>query len=99
MKEKDLMPLIEKLSKNIPFEIKVTETIAFIINEKFGYTDDDEPFRDTAKKIVGYLEGLIGEIKRTEPQTIKFSCSDWEGDTAVSSATVCKKCGREKWEH
>ena len=50
----------------------------------------DKSFRDIDKDF---------ERWQNEHQPIKFSCSDWEGDTAVSSATVCKKCGREKWEH
>jgi len=40
-----------------------------------------------------------GEIDRTKSQPIKSPCSDWEGDATVSSDTVCKNCGREKWEH
>ena len=65
---------------------------------KIGH-DIYNSFNKTQKEIPPVKENDLGEIKRTESQPIKFSCSDWEGDTAVSSATVCKKCGREKWEH
>lgn len=30
---------------------------------------------------------------------VKSSCDYWEDDTQISSATSCKNCVREKWEH
>jgi len=30
---------------------------------------------------------------------VKSSCDYWENNPQISSATSCKNCGKEKWEH
>ena len=54
---------------------------------------------DLDNRLIKIGHDIYNSFNRTKSQPIKFSCSDWEGDATVSSATVCKKCGREKWEH
>lgn len=35
----------------------------------------------------------------TIPVVVKSSCDYWENNPQISSATSCKNCGKEKWEH
>ena len=30
---------------------------------------------------------------------VKSSCDYWQHNPQISSATSCKNCGKEKWEH
>lgn len=30
---------------------------------------------------------------------VKSSCDYWESNSQISTATSCKNCGKEKWEH
>ena len=38
-------------------------------------------------------------VNLTIPVVVKSSCNYWQHNPQISSATSCKNCGKEKWEH
>jgi len=70
---------------------KILGKLAIVFNN-LEHKEDDEN-ADLVKEIINEIKALhIADVSN-------LLCGVFEPDNITSSATKCKNCGREKWEH
>jgi hypothetical protein len=57
--------------------------------------------RDVIDMLIESNKQLNRILENTLPiyGVVKSSCDYWQHNPQISSATSCKNCGKEKWEH
>jgi hypothetical protein len=72
---------------------KLRSTIALLSSMVNGGEQHSERSRKEVSEALSIVNNL--PIQRVS----NLLCGFFEADTSNSSATICKHCGREKWEH